>query len=1018
MKNFTSNFKTIITVLALLFSFNLCMAQITLNITVNTTPSCTHNGTATAIVSNGTPPYSYTWYTASGPQYTQFISGIAGGYASVSVIDAAGNTGYAYSIVSLPFDLNATSTPDSCSLGVGTCSLTVTGGTAPFTYLWDNGSTSATATGLNAGFPECTVTDANGCYVLVSDNDTTQWSAEVGYASAINLGIITNPASCLDGSATVNPSNGTPPYSYLWNTAPAQTTQTATGLHANTTYIVTVTDITGCSNQASASVSSGSNITLTINKIPENCLYGNGSATASVTNGVLPVAYAWSNGATTAVISGLTMGSYTLTVTDANGCVRSQIANVNRTSPVQLNVTNVPSSCTVNNGSISLSVTGGLPPYSYYWQTIPIQTTATATALGPGHYTVTVTDANLCSTSNTIVLTDNSSLSLGVTAGEDTCNQSIGIGIATVTGGNVPYTYQWLSSPVQTTPTATGFTEGWHSVTVTDNIGCVRNGKAWVNNYSPVDIWGGAVNASCIYVADGSISPAVTGGITPYTYQWSNGATTASVSGLLTGWYQLTATDAGGCRDTACFFVGYNSVLPCAVVISGRVYNDINANCIQDAGEYGITCIGVHCIPGGGTHFTNSAGDYSFIMPAGTYTVNHNIPQYFSQGCPAGGSYTLVLPMGSTAPNTDFADPGFVNDLALNSYSHTPPVQGFDYWQIVSYINKGSVSTTGTLTVNHDAQLPFIYSKPMPSNYNGLTHTATWNLNNLYPNLLTNIWINYGVPASVLLGTQVHFHDSISPFIADTFVNDNYLWFLETVVGPYDPNYIEVRPSGTGSQGYITASDSAMEYVVHFQNTGTYLAQRVYVKIQLDSHLDANTVQPGASSHNYSAEISPSNELVFTFDNINLPDSTFDEMGSHGFVSYKVKQVPNLLPGTPIYGQANIFFDFSAPVATNNVLNTIITGMHELDNTFNLQFAPNPFNDEFTLSYHLDHADNVTVKICDVTGQTIYETESKHQSAGANKLMLTKEQLQLTPGIYFLNFNAGEKSVTGKIIKM
>jgi hypothetical protein len=195
------------------------------------------------------------------------------------------------------------------------------------------------------------------------------------------------------------------------------------------------------------------------------------SAITFTTAGLTPYQYAWSNGQTTTTASNLAAGSYSVTVTDASGCTATKSFTL--TAPPALNVqaTSTAEVNDANNGTATAQPSGGTPPYSYLWNTVPPKTTMTITALNTGSYTVTVTDSKGCTMTATtmvgsVVNCAVSSLSLTVT------DNGNGSATASSTGGNPPYSYLWSNG--QTMPTATGLGTGSYSVTVTDAIGCTR----------------------------------------------------------------------------------------------------------------------------------------------------------------------------------------------------------------------------------------------------------------------------------------------------------------------------------------------------------------------------------------------------------------------------------------------------------------------------------------------------------------------------------------------------------------
>lgn len=373
--------------------------QVILSVSMSTTPACSLDGSATATVTGGTPPYSYSWYgpTGSLTTTTNTLTGVPGGTYYLYVTDAGNGWGSQSFAIGMPFQPTLTHTNDICNGGVGTATVSVTGGTGPFSYLWSNGQTSQTATGLVAGTYEITITDAVGCFVS-SQMDSSLY-AYIGNSSPVNVTMTNTSTTCTNGSATVsNVTGGTAPYTYVWNTTPPQFTATASGLTFGG-YMCTVTDATGCTDIGYTYVNQLPNgLSATTTHADEFCLQANGSASVTVFGGVAPYSYQWSNGATTQSITGLSYGSYQVTVTDANGCPKHQSVYISRLDPISLSLAGTPPSCGNTGGAVSVNVLGGTAPYTYLWNNGA--TTSSISGLSAGFYSVRVEDANGCSDHN------------------------------------------------------------------------------------------------------------------------------------------------------------------------------------------------------------------------------------------------------------------------------------------------------------------------------------------------------------------------------------------------------------------------------------------------------------------------------------------------------------------------------------------------------------------------------------------------------------------------------------------
>jgi hypothetical protein len=295
----------------------------------------------------------------------------------------------------------------------------------------------------------------------------------------------------------------------------------------------------------------------------------NGSATANVV-GVPPFNYLWQPGSmTTQTVTGLCPGTYTVSTVDGTSCTASNTVTITQPSPLAVTSTHTNITCNGScNGTATSFVSGGTAGYTHKWNSIPAQTAATATALCPGVYYDTITDANGCKiTSPASTITEPAALTANVACSSVTCfGGSNGSASVTQTGGTSGYTYAWNTTPVQTTATISGLTPGTYSCTVTDANNCTSMSSCTVNQPSTaVAITATSSNASCASCCDGSASSVASGGTAGYTYLWSpGGQTTSTLTAICAGNYTVCVTDANACSscDTVSvnFTVGINEV--------------------------------------------------------------------------------------------------------------------------------------------------------------------------------------------------------------------------------------------------------------------------------------------------------------------------------------------------------------------------------------------------------------------------------------------------------------------------
>jgi gliding motility-associated-like protein len=515
------------------------------------------NGSVTVIAGGGSPGYTYLWNTGSS---SQAISGLAAGTYTVTVTDillcsrtfsvAVGNSG-------APQSSLVTSTPTSCFGGAdGSLDITVTGGTPNYSYVWSTGATSQDISSLVAGTYTVTVTDQNFC---VNTNSFVVSQPTIISLSATPSGVLCNGGST--GSIDLNVSGGTPNYSYLWSNG--ATGQDPTGLIAGT-YTVTVTDDNGCTRSQSFVVSQPTALAASTSTTQSGCGVSTGSATVSPSGATPNYTFLWNTGATTQSINLIPAGTYTVTVTDDNGCsiVRNAIVT-SANAPVISNVVNTPVTCFGgSDGSLDITVTGGTPLYVYSWSNGA--GTEDISGLIAGTYTVTVTDFNSCSVSASYIVTQANQVSGTAVLNSPSCNGfSNGSIDLTPSGGNGVYTYLWNTTAI--TQDISGLIAGTYTITITDGNLCT--GTASFNLTEP-NLLTASVNVTeplCNGGSNGSIDLSVFGGTPTYSYAWSNGFLGQDPTGLIAGTYTVTITDFNSCTRVRSVVVGQPTAISTSV---------------------------------------------------------------------------------------------------------------------------------------------------------------------------------------------------------------------------------------------------------------------------------------------------------------------------------------------------------------------------------------------------------------------------------------------------------------------
>lgn len=418
------------------------------------------------------------------------------------------------------------------------------GGTAPFTYSWSTSETTSVITVAGPGTYTVTCTDANGC-----ESDTTFILTDFSAPTASCAG--TNPICNGDsnGEVTVT-SSGNSPFTFDIGSS-SNSTGTFTGLSSGS-YTVTVTDVNGCTNTCSATLTDPPVLNLSCNSDPADCGQSNGTVIASASGGVTP--YTYNLGAAinnSGVFPGLAGGSYVVTVTDISGCSNTCSVTVNEVGGISANCTSTNITCNGDSdGAATATPTSGTAPYTYAWSNSG--TTQTITGLGVGTYTVTVTDVDGCTAVCGTSITQPTALSVNCTGTNSTCGNNDGTATGTPSGGTSGYTYLWDDPASQTTQTATGLAAGTYTVTVTDANGCTATCSSLIQDTAAPSVTAVCDAVTCNGDSDGSAEAfPLNGGGPPWTYAWSNSATTKVINGLTAGTYTVTVTDSNGCTASA-----------------------------------------------------------------------------------------------------------------------------------------------------------------------------------------------------------------------------------------------------------------------------------------------------------------------------------------------------------------------------------------------------------------------------------------------------------------------------------
>ncbi|MBI1223910.1 MAG: T9SS type A sorting domain-containing protein [Bacteroidetes bacterium] len=447
--------------------------------------------------------------------------------------------------------------PDDCfGSCIGAATIQATSPNNGLHYRWENFPASfdqATNNQLCVGSHTVTITDFIGCSTEVTFQIESQEAPQLNI-STTNVTVYNGS----DGTATVAvENNSVPPFSYLWSTGVSENntnnySSSITGLPQGN-YTVTVTAGNGCTSTANIEVGSvciGFTVSTTVSQQPCNGV-SNGSVASQIQSGTLPFSYLWSNGQSNANAINLTANTYTVTVTDANGCPATSSINLTSFPAITLTITPTHQmNAGQNDGTATANASGGGGNFSFLWSNG--QVTNPATDLAPGTYTVTTTDANGCTaTASTTVNSVNcGSFSANLNLANLSCFGSNN-GTATVlaTGGNQPLTFLWSTG--ESSSSIQNLLAGPISVSVTDAIGCLVELSGAVTQPDQLEANANSTNETMPSANDGTASVNPSGGTAPYLISWSNGATVLTISDLSPGNYTVTITDVNSCSATS-----------------------------------------------------------------------------------------------------------------------------------------------------------------------------------------------------------------------------------------------------------------------------------------------------------------------------------------------------------------------------------------------------------------------------------------------------------------------------------
>ncbi len=413
-----------------------------------------------------------------------------------------------------------------------------------------------------------------------------------------------------------------------------------------------------------------------------------------------------------------------------------------------------------------------------------------------------------------------------------------------------------------------------------------------------------------------------------------------------------------------------------------------------------------------GATVTNINGTYNFYTDAGNYTIAPNTenPTWFAFD-PASANFNFTNNNNNiSTQNFCINAVGQHNDIEVVLTQIEPARPGFDARYKIVFKNKGNQMESGTVNFQFDdARIDFVSAGPVPDVVT--TGLLSWNYTNLMPfeNRSITVVLNINAPTetpAVNNGDILNFNTSITPISGDELPSDNQFTYNQTVVGSYDPNEITCLE---GDSVAPTEIGNYLHYMVNFENTGTFYAENVVVRLDIDpTKFDMNSLQLLNSSNPSSTRIS-GNKVEFILQNINLEAAHGNPpVGGHGDVLFKIKTKGDLPVNDTVLQRAGIYFDYNFPVITNDATTTFAelnNPIHEFDNS--VKIYPNPANSIININSQFGIQ---SVQLYDIQGRLL-------ETLLENATNATIDISGKANGIYFLKIKTEKGSKVEKIVK-
>jgi hypothetical protein len=506
---------------------------------VNLGPDIIATGSSVQLSAGNTIGLSVLWNT--GDTTNTITVDTAGTYiVNVSIGNCSDADTIVVSFACDNFSSSLSATQPACAgASSGAINLSLTAGTAPFFYSWSNGATTQNLTGVPAGVYTVMVTDINNCQLF----DTIAMAEPTPLM--VQASTNSNPVcfGSSNGFIDITASGGTPPYAYSWSNG--STSPDLSNVVAGN-YTLFLSDSNQCTEQFGFSLGESPEILITSQVSDARCFgEASGGIDISVSGGIPPYGYDWSNGMQTEDLDSIAAGPYFLMVTDSIGCTQSLTEQVGQGLPIGIALSSVDASCPgESSGSVELMVAGGTPPYHFSWSNG--DTTEDLLAVSADTYVVTIADSNGCERIDSIAVDEPPAPDYSLFPNDLFCyGDSSGNIQLSLSGGIGPFQYHWSSG--DTTQSLSNLAAGTYFLQLTDGLACQYEDTVVLQQPDSFSLVFTTIPDTMGGPGDGTATVAVSGGTPPYVYSWSTGASDSTITGLRTGTYELWLSDANGC---------------------------------------------------------------------------------------------------------------------------------------------------------------------------------------------------------------------------------------------------------------------------------------------------------------------------------------------------------------------------------------------------------------------------------------------------------------------------------------